>query len=208
MYWQLAFTEGKWFLLILVVLTVILAWVNPWLMAIPLMGLLFVLYFFRDPKRAPIQAENNILAPADGRVTRVQRTDCEHVGKAAWEVSIFMSPLDAHINRSPVGGGVEIVSYSPGQFLPAMNPAAPLKNEKNTIVIRGKINVKVVQIAGIVARRATSWVVPGQQVEQGEKIGMIKFSSCTQIVFPAAWTVKVGEGDRVYAGLTVVGEAP
>lgn len=206
MYWKLAFTEGKWFVLALVILMALLAWVHPWLMALPLAALLFVFYFFRDPVRQPANAADTVLAPADGTVTAVATTDCEYVGQQAWEVSIFMSPFDVHVNRSPIQGKLESVRHFPGKFMPAMNPAAPLKNEKNIFLIRGDIPVKVTQIAGIVARRVVSWAAEGQQIKQGEKIGMIKFSSCTQVVFPSSWVVRVKEGDKVTAGLTVVGE--
>ncbi len=109
MYWRLAFSEGKWYVLVLVVLAALAVWVYPWLTIIPLAGLLFVLNFFRDPHREPQKDLDVLLAPADGRVTQVRRADCDFVGKESWEVSIFMSPLSVHVNRSPLEGAVQSV---------------------------------------------------------------------------------------------------
>ncbi len=208
MYWRLAFSEGKWYVLVLVVLTALAGWVYPLLTVVPLAGLLFVLYFFRDPRREPRVNPQAILAPADGRVTRICQTDCEFAGEGSWEISIFMSPFNVHVNRSPLAGEVQKVEHIPGKFIRAMDPAAPLVNERNIILIDGIEPVKVVQVAGIVARRVVSWVTEGTWVEQGDKVGMIKFSSCTQIVFPGHWKPVVEKGDTVLAGLTILGEKP
>jgi phosphatidylserine decarboxylase len=203
---RLAFTEGKWQVLPIIILIVILAWFRPIFGLIPLALLLFVIYFFRDPHREQSPSPKQILSAADGTVTKIQRVDCEYVGKNSWEVSIFMSPFNVHVNRSPIQGTVEKVEHVPGKFLPAMNPEAPLQNEKHRYYIQGAIRVKIVQVAGIVARRTVNWVLGGEQLVQGDKIGMIKFSSCTQVVFPSDYTVLVSEGDRTRAGLTPIGE--
>jgi len=204
---RLAFTEGKGQVLALIVLMLILAWVRPILGMIPLALLVFVFFFFRDPRRVTAEADHLLTSPADGTVTKVRRADCEYVGSDAWEVSIFMSPFNVHINRSPIQGVVESVTHHPGKFLPAMNPEAPLVNEKHVYCIQGKaVRVKIVQVAGIVARRTVNWVSGGEELAQGDKIGMIKFSSCTQLTFPGNYTVLVDEGDKVSAGLTTIGE--
>jgi len=203
---NLAFTEGKWHLLLPVILAAVLAWVYPLLGLIPLPLLLFILYFFRNPAREIMASDRRLLAPADGTVTRIKHINCDYVGPDAWEVSIFMSPLDVHVNRSPIQGVLEAVSHYPGKFVPAMNPDAPLINEKRIYKIQGNVKVKVVQIAGIMARRTVSWVADGSKLDQGAKIGMIKLGSCTQLVFPGQYNVLVQEGDKTQAGLTIIGE--
>ena len=203
---RLAFTEGKWQVLPIIVLIVVLAWLQPLLGLIPLALLIFVFYFFRDPHRQLTPAPRQILSAADGTVTKIQRVNCDYVGENAWEISIFMSPLNVHVNRSPIQGIIEKVEHRPGKFLPAMNPEAPLQNEKHIYHIQGGVKVKVIQVAGIVARRTVNWVAGGEQVAQGDKIGMIKFSSCTQVVIPGSYSVIVKEGDKAAAGLTPIGE--
>lgn len=203
---RLAFAEGKWQVVVLVVLTAFLVWVYPILALAPLVLLTFILYFYRDPRRESQGADGSVLAPADGTVTKVVKTDCPYVGKGAWEVSIFMSPLDVHVNRSPIEGIIESIQHRPGKFLPAMNPEAPLINEKRIYLIQGEVKTKVIQVAGIMARRTVNWIGEGERVASGEKIGMIKLGSCTQLVFPADYNVLVKEGDKVRAGLTPMGE--
>lgn len=204
---RLAITQGRGLVIILVALTAVLAWVFPYLLLVPIALLAFIFYFFRNPHRHVEPALNAILAPADGRVTKVARIDCDFVGTGAWEVSIFMSPLDVHVNRSPVQGVVRSIVHRPGKFLPAMNPDAPLVNEKRTYCLEGNHKVKIVQVAGILARRTVSWVQEGESVEQGAKFGMIKFSSCCLTVFPGDFAPTVKEGDKVKAGLSLLGEA-
>lgn len=202
---KLAFTQAKAALIFLVLLSALLAWIYPLLVLVPLVLLAFIFFFYRDPLRKVSEDERIILAPADGTVTRIAPTDCAYVGDGSLQVSIFMSPFSVHVNRSPIAGIVEAVTHQPGKFLPAMNPEAPLVNEKRSYCIRGAIKVKVIQVAGIMARRTVNWVFKDQEVAQGEKIGMIKLGSCTQVTFPANYKVLVAEGDKVQAGLTVIG---
>lgn len=203
---KLAFSQEPWVVVLLALITVALAWLYPLAALIPLAFLAFMFFFFRDPERRIPEGESLILAPADGTVTRVASVDCDYVGQGALQVSIFMSPLSVHVNRSPIAGTVESLSHLPGKFLPAMKPEAPLVNEKRIYHIRGSIKVKLVQVAGILARRTVCWVIKDQAVAPGEKIGMIKLGSCTQVTFPADCTVRVQEGDKVQAGLTIIGE--
>jgi len=202
---KLAFSQAKAALIFLALLSALLAWIYPLLVLVPLVLLAFIFFFYRDPLRQVPVDERIVLAPADGTVTRIAPTDCAYVGDASWQVSIFMSPFSVHVNRSPIAGVVEAVTHQPGKFLPAMNPDAPLLNEKRSYCIRGAIKVKVIQVAGIMARRTVNWVFQDQEVAQGEKIGMIKLGSCTQVTFPANYKVLVAEGDKVQAGLTVIG---
>jgi phosphatidylserine decarboxylase len=165
----------------------------------------FMLYFFRDPKREPPADPEVVVAPADGRVTRVSALATGQ-GPSSTLVSIFLSPLDVHINRSPIAGRVTNVSYTRGKFLMATNERASLVNEQNALTIEGeRISVVCKQIAGILARRIVCWKHAGDQVTLGERIGLIKFSSRTDVVLPANVLVTVTEGARVRGGTTIIG---
>lgn len=162
-------------------------------------------FFFRDPRRqAPTEA-NVVLAPADGKVTRVQRLEGES-DESATVVSIFLSPLDVHINRAPIAGEVTDVSYTRGKFLMATDENASVVNEQNALTIQGEqITVVCKQIAGILARRIICWKRVGQRVELGERFGLIKFSSRTDLILPASVEVLVAKGARVKGGTTIIG---
>jgi len=165
---------------------------------------LFMAFFFRDPKRVPPSDPDVVVSPADGKVTRVgpvaQGADSPTV------ISIFLSPLDVHINRSPIPGKIVDVRYSPGKFLMATNEKASLVNEQNALTIQGeKITVVCKQIAGILARRVVCWKGKGDNLSLGERFGMIKFSSRTDVLLPANVRVTVKEGERVRGGTTVIG---
>lgn len=164
---------------------------------------LFMAYFFRDPRREPPGDSDVVVSPADGRVTRIElAADTD----APTLISIFLSPLDVHINRSPIPGKIVDVVYSKGKFLMATNEKASLVNEQNALTIQGeKITVVCKQIAGILARRVVCWKVKGDQLKLGERFGMIKFSSRTDVLLPANVKVTVSEGDRVRGGVTVIG---
>jgi phosphatidylserine decarboxylase len=163
----------------------------------------FMAYFFRDPKRIPPSDPDVVVSPADGRVTRIERPG--ETG-APTLISIFLSPLDVHINRSPIPGKIVDVVYSPGKFLMATNEKASLVNEQNALTIQGeKITVVCKQIAGILARRIVCWKGTGDRLNLGERFGMIKFSSRTDVLLPGNVKVTVAEGDRVRGGITVIG---
>lgn len=165
---------------------------------------LFMAYFFRDPKRVPPDDPNVVVSPADGRVTRIDSVATE--ADAPTLISIFLSPLDVHINRAPIPGKIIDVVYSPGKFLIATNEKASLVNEQNALTIEGeKITVVCKQIAGILARRIVCWKAKGDRVSLGERFGMIKFSSRTDVLLPASVKVTVAEGDHVRGGITVIG---
>jgi phosphatidylserine decarboxylase len=162
---------------------------------------LFMAFFFRDPKRVPPSDPDVVVSPADGKVTRIEST-----GADSTVISIFLSPLDVHINRSPIPGKIVDVLYSPGKFLMATNEKASLVNEQNALTIQGeKITVVCKQIAGILARRIVCWKSEGDKLGLGERFGMIKFSSRTDVLLPANVRVTVKEGDRVRGGTTVIG---
>ena len=166
---------------------------------------LFMAFFFRDPKRLPPSDPDVIVSPADGRVTRVSKLDSEN-GNTPTVISIFLSPLDVHINRSPIPGKITEMVYSPGKFLMATNEKASLVNEQNILTIQGeKITVVCKQIAGILARRVVCWKKKGDNLELGERFGLIKFSSRTDVILPANVAVLVSEGTKVRGGITVIG---
>src|SRR5262249_24193645 len=145
----------------------------------PLLLALFVLYFFRDPERRAPGGEGLILAPADGRVTSVER----NAGGA--RVSIFLSLFDCHINRSPVAGVVQRARHTPGRFRPAYHPRAGLENERKHLEIRSDRGTNgVTQVAGVVARRIVCSKKPGDAVRRGERIGLIRFGSRTDLHLP------------------------
>ena len=165
---------------------------------------LFMAFFFRDPKRVPPADPDVVVSPADGRVTRIGPASTG--ADAPNVISIFLSPLDVHINRSPIPGKIVDMIYSPGKFLMATNEKASLVNEQNALTIQGeKITVVCKQIAGILARRVVCWKGKGDNLGLGERFGMIKFSSRTDVLLPANVTVTVREGQRVRGGTTVIG---
>ena len=164
----------------------------------------FMAFFFRDPNRVPPNDPDVVVSPADGRVTRIESPSGQQ--NAPTLVSIFLSPFDVHINRAPIPGKIVDVVYSPGKFLMATNEKASLVNEQNALTIQGeKITVVCKQIAGILARRIVCWKHTGDQLNLGERFGMIKFSSRTDVLLPANVRVTVAEGDRVRGGITVIG---
>ncbi len=202
-------------ILMLFILTLIT--ISVWTLA------LFLLNFYRDPKRS-IPKGNNILSPADGRIIRIIDTSQESVsfrkglfGKVntltkdvadeCYVISIFMSPLDVHYNRSPIDGTVRSIKHSKGKFFKAYQFEKSMENEKNEILIENKkVKAKVIQIAGFLARRIKCYVKANQKVNKGEKIGMIALSSQTTLIIPkiAGLSLKAKTNDRVKAGETVI----
>jgi phosphatidylserine decarboxylase len=174
-------------------------------------GLLFTLFsawFFRNPDRTPPAEAGVVVSPADGKI--VYAGDCapgRYVKEAGKRVSIFMSPLDVHVNRAPVSGKVVSVRYHPGEFHVASVEKASLANEQNGVAIatpEGRA-VTYVQIAGLVARRIVCDVKEGDTVRQGQRVGMIRFGSRVDLYLPAGTRLRVSGGDRVRAGETVIG---
>jgi phosphatidylserine decarboxylase len=161
--------------------------------------------FFRDPERETPAVTGGVLAPADGRVTEVDELNDPFVGPAV-RVAIFLSPLDVHVNRAPIGGLVVGVAYSPGRFVAAYRPEAGDENERCVLHLQGdNARVTVVQIAGVVARRIVCRVGRGDKLAAGERFGMIRFGSRTDCCMPRGADVRVRVGDRVTGGVTVLG---
>jgi phosphatidylserine decarboxylase len=160
--------------------------------------------FFRDPERTPPHAPGALLAPADGRVMEVALVDDRWVGPAV-RMSIFLSPLDVHVNRSPLAGLVREVEYASGRFLAAYRPQASEVNERCTLMLEGDAaRVSVRQIAGVLARRIVCRVERGDKLSPGERFGLIRFGSRTDLIAPRGVDVRVGVGDRVRGGETVM----
>lgn len=168
--------------------------------------MVFTLNFFRDPERAVPDNDAFILAPADGRVILVKDvTEDEYLKSEAVQVSIFMSPLDVHVNRYPISGTVGYFRYFPGEYLVAYEDKASVRNERTHIGIEnGRCKVLFKQIAGFVARRIVAPVRVGDNAKAGERFGMIRFGSRVDVLMPKSVHVKVKVGDRTVAGETVI----
>lgn len=196
--------EGYPFILVPLVIAVVTAVLGLWYVGLLfLIVTAFMVYFFRDPHRVPPDDSRLVVSPADGRVTRIKPVTDEPGSPTV--VSIFLSPLDVHINRSPIAGKITNTVYTRGKFLMATNEMASLVNEQNALTIEGEITVVCKQIAGILARRVVCWKKAGDTLALGERFGMIKFSSRTDLVLPANVKITVTEGARVRGGTTVIG---
>lgn len=160
---------------------------------------LFCLWFFRDPERLAPEGPHAV-SPADGKVVAVKPEG------GVTRVSIFLSPLDVHVNRSPIGGQIVRFDYKPGQFLVASREEASEQNEQNVITVRSADGVELTfkQIAGLVARRVIFYKKPGEAVRMGERIGLMQFGSRMDVLFGPEWEVTAKVGERVWAATTVI----
>ena len=170
--------------------------------------LVFTLNFFRDPERKILQNNNAILSPADGKIMLIKKILCNRfIEEECWQVSIFMSPFDVHVNRIPADGEIGYLNYIKGKYLMAFNDKADSENERNEIgVISSNGKILFTQVAGFIARRIVSELRIGQSVKQGERFGMIKFGSRSDIIVPIKWKIKVENGQQVYAGKSILFE--
>lgn len=182
-----------------------------WLLAFVLAVVaLWVAYFFRDPEREGDRGERVVVSPADGRVVMV--TDLQEpafLHGPARRVSIFMNIFDVHVNRYPVSGTVQYVHYNPGKFLNAASDKSSLDNEQRSVgveTIPAHRRVLVRQIAGLIARRIVTYSQPGDVVEQGTRMGIIRFGSRVDVFLPPDAVVRVAVGQRATAGVTVLAE--
>ncbi|MDD5765003.1 MAG: phosphatidylserine decarboxylase family protein [Candidatus Marinimicrobia bacterium] len=167
---------------------------------------LFSLWFFRDPNRLIPDNPNAIVCPADGKVISIKEIEDAFVGKCT-RIAIFMSVVSVHVNRVPISGVVKNVEYIHGKFLSAFRPETSLENEQNAISIENeRLKIKVVQIAGIVARRIISYVVVGDELKRGERFGMIQFGSRVEVFVPPTVRICVKSGEKVTSGETIIGE--
>lgn len=176
-------------------------WAAAAVLAVPALAFLG---FFRDPERRPPDVPGAVLAPADGKVMEVVFTEDAWVG-AAVRISIFLSPLDVHINRAPVAGLVKSVEHAAGKFRAAYKPEASAINERCTMSLEGPARVTVRQIAGVLARRIVCRVRSGYVLEAGERYGLIRFGSRTDLLVPRATELRVRVGDHVRGGESIMG---
>jgi phosphatidylserine decarboxylase len=193
--------EGFPFIIVPLVLAIGLAIFGFWVLSVFFLLLAgFMAFFFRDPRRVPPTDPDVIVSAADGTVTRIEENES---GKL---VSVFLSPLDVHINRSPIAGRVARIEYTQGKKMPATRNEASLINERNALTIEGE-NLKVVctQIAGILARRIVCRVKEGDNLTIGERFGLIKFGSRTDVLMSQDVEVVVKIGDKVQGGVTIIG---
>ncbi|HUY15814.1 MAG TPA: phosphatidylserine decarboxylase family protein [Terriglobia bacterium] len=199
--------DGYWYGLPLLVAAALLFALHLFVLAVLFLLIsIFALNFFRDPERRVPADPRAIVSPADGKVVQIIEEELE--GKTVKRLSIFMSPLNVHVNRSPIPGVIKKVIYRPGSFHIASKSAASVENEQNAFTVEGELGrVVVKQIAGAVARRIVFWKRLGDRLARGERVGMIKFGSRVDLIIEtgAEWNVKVG--DRVQAGSSILGFA-
>ena len=167
---------------------------------------LFVLFFFRNPRRDIPGDEQAILSPADGKVVDIKRTREEKfLEKESICISIFLSIFNVHVNRAPASGIVKKVEYVKGSFLPAFRETASLLNERNSVLIDfNHTEILVRQIAGLIARRIVCWIKEGDSLARGQRFGLIRFGSRVDIFLPADIKVKVKVGDKIKGGETII----
>ena len=189
------------FLIPLLILTIASFWLGWVVIGVFLLLLTsFVAFFFRNPPRAIPQDPSIIVSPADGKIVKIDR-----VGNVT-KVSIFLSLFNVHVNRSPIAGTIEAVDYRKGKFKAAYNHDASVENERNTVMVSdGRIKLVFIQIAGVVARRIVFWKRIGDAVNKGDLVGLIRFGSRVDILFPAGTEVTVAVGDRVRGGSSPIG---
>jgi len=170
---------------------------------------LIILQFFRIPVFQVNKNENQILAPADGKVVVIEETEeTEYLKSKRKQISIFMSPINVHINRMPVAGKISYCTYHPGKYLVAWHPKSSTENERTTIVARMNNGTEILfrQIAGALARRIKWYIKEGQSLQQGDEFGFIKFGSRVDIFLPLDAKVTVNIGDVTKGGKTVIAE--
>ena len=180
-----------------------LSWI---IFIVTLVLLLFIISFFRIPARKLHSGDNAVVAPADGKVVAIEEVEAdEYFSDRRVQVSIFMSPLNVHVNRNPVNGDVLYSEYHKGKYLVAWHPKSSTENERHTVVYRsnGK-ELLIKQIAGALAKRIVNYLQAGQQVKQGDEMGFIKFGSRVDVLLPLNAKVQVKIGQNVKGGVTVV----
>jgi len=192
--------------LVLTVLITVAAviWISPFTAVPGALVFGFFLNFFRNPHR-DIPAGNCIVSPADGKVVALRPLSSDSSAMDGYFVSIFMSPLDVHVNRAPMAGEIRDYRYFKGKFKPAYDDSATLENERNEFIIRNdRFSIRCSQVAGVLARRIVFWKKDGQLVEKGERIGLIKFGSRVDLWLPPEMTPVVRLDERVKAGRSIL----
>ena len=198
---------------IIVLLTVLLIMprypITGWIIAMGIIGLLiFILSFFRIPKRTHAEGEDIIVAPCDGTVVVIEEVEADEYFKdRRLQLSIFMSPLNVHVNRNPVSGEVLYSEYHKGKYLVAWHPKSSTENERHSVVYRqGEREMLVKQIAGALAKRIVNYLKPGDLVQQGGEMGFIKFGSRVDLLLPLDAKIDVKMNQKVKGGVTILGK--
>jgi phosphatidylserine decarboxylase len=196
--------DGYIYALGFLVAAVLLGWfTGPAWAALPVLLAIFFLWFFRDPERVIPDAAGAVVSPADGKVTDVSWVTAG--GEKQLRISIFLSVFDVHVNRSPIAGVIGEVRYQRGKFLNAMNQASAEENEQNIVRVEGDGHTVVFkQIAGLLARRIVFHPKVGDRIERGQRVGLIKFGSRTDVLLSSAASMQVKVGDRVRGGASVL----
>ena len=202
--------EGRWIFAVLIVLAVILWMIKPPLAVLPLLLILFCINFFRDPDRVAPADPKAVVSAADGTVTAIEELDETEVTKTRMKrVAIFLSVFNVHTNRAPLDGKVIYTKHFPGTYLDARNPESSKKNEAMTWGFETRHATLVVrQITGAIARRIVAWSKPGDSLKKGERFGMIRFGSRTEVYVPMDCEITVKPGDKVQGGATVIAKLP
>ncbi|MDI9320757.1 MAG: phosphatidylserine decarboxylase family protein [Phycisphaerales bacterium] len=213
--------EGYKYIGMATVLFAVIAWLNQhflweiwWLywsiQVIFFLLWLWIVWFFRIPNRIFTKGENLVIAPADGKVVVIEQTvETEYFKDKRLQVSIFMSPLNVHVNRSPIKGEVKYMKYHPGKYLVAWHPKSSTENERTTVVVGNQQTTLLMrQIAGALARRICYYVKEGQAIAQNEEFGFIRFGSRVDIYFPVGTQIDVKIGQKVKGGMTILAKMP
>lgn len=201
--------EGYPFIAFSAFVTLILAVLGYDLLALPALALTtFALYFFRDPERVAPASDDAMVSPADGKVILIEKIiDDQYLLGQVYKVSIFMNIFNVHVNRAPVNGAVEKILYSPGKFYSADSDRGAMHNEHCAVLVRSASGHRMafVQVAGLIARRIVCWLETGDQVQRGQRFGLIRFGSRVDLYIPAQTQLEVSVGQKVKAGETVLG---
>ncbi len=201
--------DGIYYALGMLLVAAVIGWLthSTILVLIPILLAVFFLWFFRDPERVVPTGEGLVVSPADGKVTDVSSTQLN--GVPCTRISIFLNVFDVHVNRSPISGVIKSAVYKKGSFGNAMTESSAADNEQNIVTMEGEgMTVVFKQIAGLLARRIVFNHKPGEKLARGQRVGLIKFGSRTDVIFPQTAEVKVKLGARVAGGSTVLARVP
>jgi phosphatidylserine decarboxylase len=200
--------DGIYYGLACLLAAVLVGWLaTPWLATVPILLGAFFLWFFRDPERAIPAEEGAIVSPADGKVTDI--SVIQENGAPRTRISIFLNVFNVHVNRSPVSGVITDVQYKSGKFGNAMGAISAEQNEQNVVTVEGDTGTVVFkQIAGLLARRIVFTGKAGDRLVRGQRVGMIKFGSRTDVIFAADARTQVRVGDNVKGGSSILAVAP
>jgi phosphatidylserine decarboxylase len=186
-----------------------MAWIQKILQILLLVFFLLILQFFRDPKRNTVPNDNQVLAPVDGKVVVIEEVqENEYFKEKRLQISVFMSPLNVHVTRYPIGGNIVMSKYHPGKYLVAWHPKASEENERTTVVVENNGYGKVLyrQIAGALAKRIVNYAKENAKAVQGDESGFIKFGSRVDLFLPIDTNIKVELNQKVRGGETIIAE--